>query len=68
MNSIDPILPNFSATTESYHRALVETLEHAKQNNKNNKVHVLVASHNEDTVKFALKTSVFSIRLEINFS
>lgn len=58
LNIDDPILPNFEATTESYHCALVETLKHAKQNNPNNKVHVFVASHNENTVQFALKTFV----------
>ncbi len=56
-NSIDPIHPNFAATTESYHRAFTETLENAKNNN-NNKIHVFVASHNENTVRFALKTYV----------
>jgi len=54
INSVDPIHPNFSATTECYHRAFVETLENAKNNN--NKIHVFVASHNENTVEFALKT------------
>ncbi|CAF1191634.1 unnamed protein product [Adineta steineri] len=52
--TIDPIHPNFAATTECYHRAFIETLEYAKNNN--NKVHVFVASHNENTVQFALKT------------
>ncbi|CAF1180011.1 unnamed protein product [Rotaria sordida] len=54
MKIIDPIHPNFLATTESYHRAFVETLENAKKNP--NKVHIFVASHNENTVQFALKT------------
>ncbi|CAF0731868.1 unnamed protein product [Rotaria sp. Silwood1] len=54
MKIIDPIHPNFLATTESYHRALFETLQNAKNNS--NKTHVFVASHNENTVEFALKT------------
>jgi hypothetical protein len=55
MNSTDPIHPNFMATTESYHRAFVAALEHAKANQK---THIIVASHNEETVGFALKTCV----------
>jgi len=31
-------------------------LEHAKKTDPNNKIHVIVASHNEKTVEFALKT------------
>ncbi|CAF3888602.1 unnamed protein product [Rotaria sp. Silwood2] len=59
MKSIDPIHPNFLATTESYHRAFFETLENIKNNNNNNnKIHVFVASHNENTVEFALKMYV----------
>ena len=41
------------ATTESYHRVFLEALEHAKAHQK---THIIVASHNEQTVEFALKT------------
>ncbi|CAF3494106.1 unnamed protein product [Rotaria socialis] len=55
MKSIDPIHPNFLTTTECYHRAFIEALKHAKEKNTT-KTHVIVASHNEDTVQFATKT------------
>ncbi|CAF1676642.1 unnamed protein product [Didymodactylos carnosus] len=47
----DPIHSNFNATTECYKQALVETLNFTESNF----VRVLVASHNEDTVRFALE-------------
>jgi hypothetical protein len=55
MKSIDPIHPNFLTTTECYHRAFIEALEHAKEKHTT-ETHVIVASHNEDTVQFATKT------------
>lgn len=53
----DPIHPSFEATTESYHRAFAQALEHARSSK--NKTHIFVASHNENTVQYAVKTQVF---------
>lgn len=57
LNLPDPIHPNFAATTECYHTAFTEALSNAKNNGKT-KTHVFVASHNENTVEFAVKTYV----------
>lgn len=48
----DPINPTYEKTNEMYHRCLDYVLEEIRQNRKAN---VMVASHNEDTVKFTLK-------------
>uniref|UniRef100_F7G2I1 Proline dehydrogenase n=1 Tax=Ornithorhynchus anatinus TaxID=9258 RepID=F7G2I1_ORNAN len=48
----DPINPNYEATNAMYHRCLDFVLEEIKHNRKAN---VMVASHNEDTVRFALQ-------------
>uniref|UniRef100_A0A8C5A5J2 Proline dehydrogenase n=1 Tax=Gadus morhua TaxID=8049 RepID=A0A8C5A5J2_GADMO len=47
----DPINPDYEATNQMYHRCLELVLEEIEQNRKAN---VMVASHNEDTVKFTL--------------
>lgn len=55
----DPINPNFDATTDMYHKTLTECLRRvkklkdAKQDPK--KIAIMVASHNEDTVRFAIE-------------
>ncbi|NXF92997.1 PROD dehydrogenase, partial [Eubucco bourcierii] len=48
----DPINPTYEKTNEMYHRCLDYILEEIKQNRKAN---VMVATHNEDTVKFTLR-------------
>ncbi|XP_040206576.1 proline dehydrogenase 1, mitochondrial-like isoform X2 [Rana temporaria] len=48
----DPIHPTYEKTNEMYHRCLDYVLEEIRHNRKAN---VMVASHNEDTVKFTLK-------------
>ncbi|XP_052653106.1 proline dehydrogenase 1, mitochondrial [Harpia harpyja] len=48
----DPINPTYEKTNEMYHRCLDYILEEIKHNWKAN---VMVASHNEDTVKFTLR-------------
>ncbi|NXO02944.1 PROD dehydrogenase, partial [Rhinopomastus cyanomelas] len=48
----DPINPTYEKTNEMYHRCLDYILEEIKRNQK---VDVMVASHNEDTVKFTLR-------------
>jgi len=59
LNYGDPINPNYDATTEMYHNTLSECLDRVKKLKENgdapNKVNVMVASHNEDTVRFAIK-------------
>ncbi|XP_060104986.1 proline dehydrogenase 1, mitochondrial [Heteronotia binoei] len=47
----DPINPNYQKTSEMYHRCLDYILEEIKHHRKAN---VMVASHNEDTVKFTI--------------
>ncbi|KAM4649090.1 proline dehydrogenase 1, mitochondrial isoform 3-T3 [Amazona ochrocephala] len=48
----DPINPTYEKTNEMYHRCLDYILEEIKHSRKAN---VMVASHNEDTVKFTLR-------------
>ncbi|XP_056445148.1 proline dehydrogenase 1, mitochondrial isoform X2 [Gadus chalcogrammus] len=47
----DPINPDYEATNQMYHKCLELVLEEIEQNRKAN---VMVASHNEDTVKFTI--------------
>ncbi|KFO92457.1 hypothetical protein N320_10020, partial [Buceros rhinoceros silvestris] len=48
----DPINPTYEKTKEMYHRCLDYILEEIKHSRK---ASVMVASHNEDTVKFTLR-------------
>ncbi|KAM6377892.1 LOW QUALITY PROTEIN: proline dehydrogenase 1, mitochondrial-like [Pluvialis apricaria] len=48
----DPINPTYEKTNEMYHRCLDYILEEIKHSRKAN---LMVASHNEDTVKFTLR-------------
>lgn len=53
----DPINEDFEATSEMYHRCLLECMRRIslyKEAGAKNKVGVMVASHNEDTVRYAL--------------
>ncbi|CAL8321836.1 unnamed protein product [Lota lota] len=47
----DPINPDYEATNQMYHKCLEFVLEEIEHNRKAN---VMVASHNEDTVKFTI--------------
>ncbi|CAH1393849.1 unnamed protein product [Nezara viridula] len=54
----DPINPNYEATSEMYHQTLTECLRRIKDfKNKGqaNRIGIMVASHNEDTVRFAIE-------------
>ncbi|XP_077916740.1 proline dehydrogenase 1, mitochondrial isoform X6 [Halichoerus grypus] len=51
----DPINPTYEATNAMYHRCLNYVLEELKHNTK---AKVMVASHNEDTVRFTLRRPV----------
>ncbi|XP_057348160.1 proline dehydrogenase 1, mitochondrial isoform X2 [Manis pentadactyla] len=48
----DPINPTYEATNAMYHRCLSHILEELKRDTK---AEVMVASHNEDTVRFTLR-------------
>uniref|UniRef100_A0A1A7YFK7 Proline dehydrogenase n=1 Tax=Iconisemion striatum TaxID=60296 RepID=A0A1A7YFK7_9TELE len=48
----DPINPDYEATNRMYHKCLEYVLEEIEHNRKAN---VMVATHNEDTVKFTLQ-------------
>lgn len=54
----DPINDNYEATTAMYHNTLIECLKRIKilkDVGEAKKIGIMVASHNEDTVRFALK-------------
>ncbi|XP_032394713.1 proline dehydrogenase 1, mitochondrial [Etheostoma spectabile] len=48
----DPINPDYEATNRMYHKCLEYVLEEIEHNRKAN---IMVATHNEDTVKFTLE-------------
>ena len=54
MNYPDPINVDFESTTRMYEQSLIYCLEQVKINEKG-RISVMVASHNEDTVKFAVQ-------------
>jgi len=55
----DPINPSYEATTEMYHKTLTECLRRIKllkdKGEDAKKIGIMVASHNEDTVRFAIE-------------
>lgn len=54
----DPTNPDFEATTEMYHKTLSECLRRIKllkDAGADKKIGIMVASHNEDTVRFAIQ-------------
>ncbi|RWS28166.1 proline dehydrogenase 1-like protein [Leptotrombidium deliense] len=52
----DPINATFEATTEMYHKCLTEVMREIVDTGiENKKLAVMVASHNENTVKFAVE-------------
>lgn len=59
MGYADPINPTYEATTNMYHNTLLECLNRVKDLKDSgdvaNKVAIMVASHNEDTVRFAIQ-------------
>ena len=50
----DPINPSFEATSAMYEKVLTETMKNILTRPKG-EVAIMVASHNEDTVRFTLK-------------
>lgn len=60
----DPINPNYEATSEMYHKTLTECLRRIKDlkdKGKPNSIGIMVASHNEDTVRFAIEKYVETV-------
>jgi len=59
LNYTDPINPNYEATNKMYHSVLSECLDRVKRfkdrGDDPRKVNIMVASHNEDTVRFAVQ-------------
>ncbi|XP_043470287.1 proline dehydrogenase 1, mitochondrial [Leptopilina heterotoma] len=59
MGYSDPTNPTFEATTECYHKTLMECLRRMKQYKDKGedpkKIGIMVASHNENTVRFAIE-------------
>ncbi|KAK0080512.1 hypothetical protein PV325_013826, partial [Microctonus aethiopoides] len=59
MSYSDPTCANYEATTENYHKTLMECLRRMKQYKDKGedpkKLAIMVASHNEDTVRFAIE-------------
>lgn len=55
----DPTNPSYEATTEMYHTTLTECLRRIKEMKMKGedmkKIGIMVASHNEDTVRFAIQ-------------
>ncbi|RTG81748.1 proline dehydrogenase [Schistosoma bovis] len=58
----DPICSDFNATTAMYESCLEEVFKAIKKR-RSGQVSVMIASHNEDTVRYALKKLVVSISL-----
>lgn len=55
----DPVNASFEATTEMYHEALEHAMSQiSAQGVEKKKIAVMVASHNEDTVRFAVRKYV----------
>jgi len=54
----DPINPNFEATTEMYHKCVLEVMtrmKRLKDEGKPKLVGIMMATHNEDTVRFVIQ-------------
>ena len=49
----DPINADFDATTQMYQKNFIACLNEIKK--RPSKVEIMVASHNEDTVRFAIE-------------
>lgn len=52
----DPINPTYEATSNMYHKCLEECMNQIKSVGLDSKkISIMVASHNEDTVRFTVK-------------
>jgi proline dehydrogenase len=50
----DPINPNFEATSKMYHACLDEVLKNIAKR-EFGQIRLMVASHNEDTIRYAIQ-------------
>jgi hypothetical protein len=50
----DPINPNFETTSKIYHACLDEVLKNIVKR-ETGQVRIMVASHNEDTIRYAIQ-------------
>jgi proline dehydrogenase len=50
----DPINPNFEITSQMYHACLDEVFK-STQNRNPDQVRIMIASHNEDTIRYAIQ-------------
>lgn len=50
----DPICPDFESTSQNYHRVLEEVMETIPKRERG-QVSVMVASHNEKTIKYTVE-------------
>merc|ERR1740123_1952407 len=58
LNYPDPINDDFDSTTAMYHKCLLDCMyriKHFENHGKEKRVGIMVASHNEDTVRFAIE-------------
>merc|ERR1719244_1499291 len=58
LNYPDPINENFEATSAMYHKCLTECMfriQELKQLGEPKRIGIMVASHNEDTIRYAIK-------------
>jgi hypothetical protein len=53
----DPLNPNFEATSQMYHACLDEVLKNIVKR-ESGQVRLIVASHNEDTIRYAIQKYV----------
>lgn len=50
----DPINPNFEVTSQIYHTCLDEVLKYTVKR-KPDQTRIMIASHNEDTIRYAIQ-------------
>jgi proline dehydrogenase len=62
MNYENPIQNSFEATTQNYEKNVLICLNEINQQERG-KFKLVIASHNEDTVRFAVKKYEFSFSL-----
>ena len=60
MGYSDPINESYEATTAMYEKLVVEALKAIKEREKG-KVAIMMATHNENTIRFVLNQLVFNL-------
>ena len=59
----DPVNPTFEATTAMFEKVLTEMMEQI-QHRQRGKISVMVASHNEDTMRFTVNKYVIIVTVD----